>query len=183
MSFLCEHLMVPGEIAVMATDTVYGVVARAVDAEAVARLYRLKHREGKPGTLIAGSVEQLVALGIEQSQLDAVSQFWPDAVSVIVDCGPELSYLHQGIGSLAVRIPNNDRLAEILAQTGPLLTSSANQPGEPPARTIDEARHYFGEQVSWYENDGYVDGPPSTVIKVINNQVSIVRQGVVTIAS
>lgn len=169
MSFLYEHLMVPGEIAVMATDTVYGVVARAVDAEAVARLYQLKHREGKPGTLIAGSVEQLVALGIEQSQLDAVSRFWPDAISVIVACGPELSYLHQGIGSLAVRIPNNDRLAEILAQTGPLLTSSANQVNRQPERLMKHvtilASKYHGTKMTAMSMDHHQRSSKSSIIK------------------
>lgn len=178
---LAQHLQTPGEIAVIPTDTVYGVVARAADPEAVARLYALKHREGKPGTLVAANIDQLVELGMKRRYLTAVSQFWPGAVSVITPCGPELAYIHQGIGSLAVRIPDDAWLQELLLQTGPLLTSSANQPGQPPATTAVEAQAYFGDDVSWYEDGGTVNREPSTVVRVIDDALEVVRHGAVAI--
>ena len=179
MTSLFEHLQTPGAIAVTPTDTVYGVVARAADPQAVANLYHLKRREGKPGTLVAASIEQLVELGLKRKYLVAVESLWPDALSVIIPCGPELEYLHQGVGSLAVRIPANERFRVLLQRTGPLLTSSANQPGEPPATTIEEAKAYFGDDVAWYEDGGAVEGAPSTVIRVSDDAIEVVRQGVV----
>lgn len=181
MSSLAAHLITPGEIAIIPTDTVYGVVARAADADAVARLYQLKRREKKPGTIVAASIGQLVELGVKRRYLTAVEQFWPGAVSVIIPCGEELHYIHQGVGSLAFRIPNDQRMIDLLEQTGPLVTSSANQPGEPPATTIDEAKAYFGDQVQWYEDGGRVAGEPSTVIRIIDDAVEVVRQGAVVI--
>ena len=179
MTTLAEHLQTPGEIAIIPTDTVYGVVARAADPKAVAHLYRLKSRETKPGTLVAASVDQLVTLGVERRYLTGVERFWPGAVSVIIPCGQELGYLHQGINSLAIRIPDDPWLLELLAQTGPLLTSSANQPGEPPATTIAEALAYFGDQVDWYQDGGIVNREPSTVIKIVDNTIEVVRPGAV----
>lgn len=179
MMDLAEHLKHPGEIAVIPTDTVYGVVARAADPEAVARLYQLKHREAKPGTLVAASIEQLVELGVKRRYLVAVEQFWPGAVSVIIPCGENLHYIHQGVGSLAFRIPGDTWLQSLLEQTGPLLTSSANQPGEPPATTISEAKAYFGDQVDWYEDGGVVNREPSTVIRIIDDAIEVVRMGAV----
>jgi len=176
---LAEYLCIKGNIAIIPTDTVYGVVARAGDLLAVARLYELKRREGKPGTLVAANVEQLVAIGIERQNLKTVEKFWPGAVSVIIPCGQSLEYLHQGANSLAIRIPNNVWLLELLEQTGPLLTSSANQPGEPPATTIDEAKAYFGEQVKWYEDGGVVNREPSTVVKVVDDTIEVIRKGAV----
>ena len=180
MTSLAVHLQTNAEIAIIPTDTVYGVAARVGDPEAVARLYKLKHRDKKPGTLIAASIEQLVALGIKKEQLDVVKKFWPGAVSVIMPVGENLFYIHQGVGSLAVRIPNDKWLLELLKNTGPLLTSSANQPGEPPATTIDQARAYFGNQVSWYEDGGIVNRKPSTVIKVMGSTIEVIRPGAVT---
>ncbi|MDB5162315.1 MAG: hypothetical protein JWM52_823 [Candidatus Saccharibacteria bacterium] len=181
MNALSSFLNIPGKIAVIPTDTVYGVVARARDPEAVAALYALKHREHKPGTLVTASLDQLVELGFKRRYLTAVEQFWPGAVSVITQCGPELEYIHQGIGSLAVRIPNDPWLQSLLKETGPLVTSSANQPGEPPATTIAEAKAYFGENVEWYEDGGVVNREPSTVIRVIDDAIEIVRAGAVAI--
>lgn len=181
MTSLSEHLQTPGEIAIIPTDTVYGVVARAADPDAVARLYKLKHREAKPGTIVAASIDQLVELGVKRRYLTAVEQFWPGAISVITPVGEELGYIHQGVGSLAFRIPDDPWLLELLQQTGPLLTSSANQPGEPPATTVEEAKNYFGNDVEWYEDGGSVNREPSTVIRVIDDAIEIVRLGAVKI--
>ena len=178
---IAEYLHKDGAIAVIPTDTVYGVTARAHDKQAVQTLYALKHREGKPGTLVAASIDQLVELGLKRRYLTAVEEFWPGAVSVVIPCGPELEYLHQGTLSLAVRIPKNVWLQELLMQTGPLLTSSANQPGEPPAVTIEEAKAYFGDQVQWYEDGGTVRGEPSTVIRIVDDAIEVLRQGAVDI--
>lgn len=177
MTPLARHLHQPGQIAIIPTDTVYGVAARAADPRAVANLYKLKQREGKPGTLVAANIEQLVALGIEQHHIEPARRYWPGPVSVVTPCGDTLHYIHQGIGSLAVRLPSDPWLRELLDQTGPLLTSSANQPGEPPATTIEEARAYFGDQVDWYEDRGYIHSDPSTVIRIQNGTIEILRQG------
>lgn len=176
---LAEHLHKQGEIAVIPTDTVYGVVARAADRKAVARLYTLKHREGKPGTLVAANINQLIAIGIERHHLITPGELWPGAVSVIIPCDQNLFYLHQGTNSLAVRIPDDSRLLKLLQRTGPLLTSSANQPGEPPATIITEAKAYFGDQVDWYEDAGFINRAPSTVIKIVDNTIQVMRLGAV----
>jgi L-threonylcarbamoyladenylate synthase len=178
MTSLAQYLLQPGAIAVIPTDTVYGLVARAADETAVKRLYTTKNRQGKPGTLIAANIDQLVDLGFKRRYLTAVEQFWPGAVSVIIPC-PELEYLHQGLGSLAVRIPDDPWLQKVLLEVGPLQTSSANAPGDPPATTVEEAREYFGDAVAWYEDGGVVNREPSTVIQVIDDAIEIVRQGAV----
>src|SRR3954466_5723351 len=118
-----QNLSRPGAVGVIPTDTVYGVVARAADSAAVARLYDLKKRGAKPGTLVAANIKQLEELGLKHRYLKAVEQFWPGAVSVIIPAAdPKLSYLHQGKMSLAVRLPDDQTLQILLEQTGPLLT-------------------------------------------------------------
>lgn len=182
MQDVSEVLQRPGAIAVIPTDTVYGVVARATDQAAVARLYELKHRHHKPGTLIAANIDQLVALGIPRRYLTAVEQFWPGAVSVVIPCGPELDYLELGQHSLAIRIPDQPELLDLLIKTGPLLTSSANMPGEPTANTIAEARNYFGDNVDMYQDGGDFSGhAPSTVIRVVDDAIEVLREGAVKI--
>lgn len=175
-------LPAPGVVGVMPTDTVYGLAAQATDQAAVARLYRLKSREHKPGTLIAGSVEQLEALGLKRRYLKAVEQYWPGQISVVIPCGPELEWLHQGKLSLAVRIPADPSLNELLLKTGPLLTSSANNPGQPTAVTMQAARNVFADAVDFYVDGGDLsDRQSSTIIRVIDDTIEVIRQGAVTI--
>ncbi|HVX57708.1 MAG TPA: L-threonylcarbamoyladenylate synthase [Candidatus Saccharimonadales bacterium] len=178
-----QQLQRPGAIGVMPTDTVYGVVARATDFEAVGRLYALKKRDDKPGTLIAADLEQLEKLGLKHRYLKAVEQYWPGAVSVVIPAaGPALAYLHRGKMSLAVRLPEPPELRALLRQTGPLLTSSANQPGEPPATNIEQARAYFGDGVDFYTDGGDLSQrQPSTIIRIIDDAVEVLRPGAVPI--
>jgi tRNA threonylcarbamoyl adenosine modification protein (Sua5/YciO/YrdC/YwlC family) len=171
-----------GAVAVIPTDTVYGVVCSAANQAAVERLYQLKSRENKPGTLVAASIAQLVELGIPRRYLVAVEQYWPGAISIIIPMGLKLGYLHQGKGSLAIRIPGDESFQKLLAQSGPLMTSSANMPGEKPATTIDEAKQYFGDTVDCYVDGGDLSGrEPSTIIKIIDDAVEVVRHGAVHI--
>lgn len=180
-----EQLQKPGTIAVIPTDTVYGVAARATDEEAVSRLYKLKNREDKPGTIIAANLKQLEDLGLKHRYLKAVEGFWPGAVSVVIPASdPKLKYLHKGKMSLAVRIPKDKQLQNLLGQTGPILTSSANPPGKDPATTIDQARKYFGDRVDFYVDGGDLSSrQPSTVIRIIDDAIEVLREGAVKIDS
>lgn len=178
-----RELQKPGSVGVIPTDTLYGLVARAADQVAVERLYGLKNREGNPGTIIAASLKQLEDLGLKHRYLKAVEQYWPGAISVIIPASDSaLSYLHQGKMSLAVRIPDDKILQSLLAKIGPLLTSSANHPGEQPAQTIEEAKAYFDDEVNFYINGGDLSGrKPSTIIRIIDDAIEVMREGAVKI--
>ena len=171
-----------GAVGAMATDTIYGLVCSAASRTAVTRLYELKDRHGKPGTVIAANIEQLVGLGLKKRYLTAVETYWPNPISVIVPSEPALAYLDQGKGTLAVRLPKDVWLQKLLLQTGPLLTSSANQPGQPPATTIKEAKDYFGDKLDFYEDGGNLAAhQASTVIRVVDDAVVVLRQGAIKI--
>jgi L-threonylcarbamoyladenylate synthase len=178
-----DKLLKSGAVGIIPTDTLYGVVARAADRQAVERLYRVKSRENKPGTIIAASIDQLEELGIKRRYLTAVEQWWPGPLSVVIPCGEDLAYLHRGKRSLAVRIPaGRENLLKLLNDTGPLLTSSANHPGQAPAGTIAEAKAIFGNDVDFYEDGGDLsDHEPSTVVRIIDDAIEVLREGAVKI--
>ena len=169
-----------GAIGVLPTDTIYGVVAAASDEAAVAKLYQLKSRHAKPGTIIAASIDQLVELGIPRRYLKAVEQFWPGNISI--ETPHDIIYLHQGTGRQAFRVVTDGPVKDLLKKVGPLVTSSANQPGEPPAVTLQQAKKYFGDDVDFYVEGGNLsDRQPSTIIRVIDDAVQVVREGSVKI--
>lgn len=172
-----------GAVGVLPTDTVYGLVCLAKDKEAVSRLYKLKNRDKKPGTIVADNVDQLVDLGIKRAYLKAVEQFWPGAVSVVVPFSDtEGSYLRLGKPDIAVRLPKNKDLQMLLSKTGALLTTSANATGEEPAKSVQEAEVYFGADVDFYVDGGKLkDQKPSTIIKMIDDAIEVVREGAVNI--
>lgn len=169
-----------GSVGVLPTDTVYGLVCRAVDESAVARLYRLKSRDSKPGTVIAAGVEQLIELGIPARYLRPLDHFWPNPLSIVVPSEPALRYLDLGKMSLAVRIPSDKKLQTLLKKTGPLLTTSANHPGQPVADSLEVAKDYFGDQVDFYVDGGDLSNrPASTIIQVIDDEIVVLREGAI----
>ncbi|HKX24475.1 MAG TPA: L-threonylcarbamoyladenylate synthase [Candidatus Saccharimonadales bacterium] len=177
------HILLRGGVGVMPTDTVYGLVALASNAEAVDRIHELKHREGKPGTVIAASAEQLLSLNLSSRDIMAAAPLWPSALSIILK--PEadtLPHLHQGLGDFPVRIPADDRLNALLLLTGPLATSSANTAGQAPANTAHEAWKIFGDMVDFYVDGGDLSGRlPSTVARVTDHGIEVLRQGAFTV--
>ena len=175
------RLLKDGAVGVLPTDTIYGLVCRAADESAVARLYATKKRDQKPGTLIAASVEQLVDLGLKARYLKPVEHYWPNPISIIIP-NHELAYIHLGKGGIATRIPANKEVRALLQKTGPLLTTSANHPGEPEAHTMHAAQKYFKDDIDFYVDGGDLSGrAASTVMRVVDDAVEVLRQGSVKI--
>ncbi len=177
-------LLMGGQVGVIPTDTIYGLALRASDPEAVARLARLKEggEHYKPGTIIAASARQLIDLGVDEAIIRSVEHLWPNPLSLELPIGKKLAYLYQDGPHRAFRVVADPVLQLLLEKTGPLLTSSVNPHGQPQANTIDEARHYFGDRVDFYVDGGDLsDRPPSTVARVRDGRIEVLRQGAVTI--
>ena len=174
-----HKLLINGAVGVLLTDTVYGLVACATNAEAVARLYTLKNRHQKPGTLIAANIDQLVDLGIKRAYLKAVEQFWPGPVTIVVPTSnQDFAYLRQDSTSIAVRVSADENLNKLIIACGPLLTSSANTPGNVPAVTITEAQRYFGDQADFYVDGGAaVDRQLSAIVRMVDDALEVLRPG------
>ncbi|MCX6728709.1 MAG: L-threonylcarbamoyladenylate synthase [Candidatus Saccharibacteria bacterium] len=170
------RLIQNGGVGVLPTDTIYGIVTQVRNTDSVKRLYSLKSRENKPGTIIASSIQQIIDLGVDPSYVEKVRVFWPNPISIIIPVDDSLSHVHLGMKSLAFRVVSDPEIAKLLDKTGPLLTSSANEPGKPVASTIKEAAAYFGSQVDFYiDGDNLANSAASAVIMIDENGVKILR--------
>ena len=179
------ELLKSGAVGILPTDTVYGLVAPALHASSVERLYSLKQRERQPGTTIASSTEQLQAVGFQSDDLRRADRYWPNAISVEMTATDIHMYLKKGQDHMAARIPSDTVLVELLEKTGPLMTSSANTPKLPTSRTIGEAMNYFGDEIDFYVDAGDLgERPPSTIIGFdAQGSVVVYRQGAVDVAA
>ncbi len=167
------------EVGVIPTDTLYGLVGSAFSPAAVEKIYRLKKRDPKkPLIVLIGDWQDLEKFGVKISATDKkiLEKYWPGPTSIILPViGNDFEYLHRGTQTIAFRWPKDKRLLKILKKTGPLVAPSANPEGLPPATTIAEAKKYFGDQVSFCENGGTLTGLPSTLIKLENGKIEILR--------
>lgn len=148
-----------GGVAVIRTDTLYGLVARADDEAAVERVYKIKQRANhKPCIILIDTIESVSDWVNMEPWQDQYRQLWPGPISIIVPTikpgAPE--WLVRGGDTLALRQPDDLRLTSLLRSTGPLIAPSANPEGEPLARSIQEAKAYFGDEVDYYADGGSV---------------------------
>lgn len=174
-----------GGVGVIPTDTLYGLVGSAFNEKSVEKIYNLKNRDEKKSLIILiSSIEDLTKFGVELTEKakNFIKNFWPGKVSIIFKFNnKKFSYLDRMDGTLAFRLPKDDKLITILRETGPLVAPSANPEGMSPAKNIDEAKRYFGEEADFYIDGGYVDSEPSTLVKMDGDDIKILRKGAVDI--
>jgi L-threonylcarbamoyladenylate synthase len=172
-----------GGVVVIPTDTIYGLAVRASDKKAVSKVANLKQGgdDYRPGTIVAASTQQLIDLGVDEQVVRSVQHLWPNPLSIELPIGSKLSYLYQDGPHRAFRVVADLELQSLLQKTGPLLTSSVNYHGEPPANNVQEATHYFGDRVDLYVDTGELTNPPSTLAKVQNGHIQVIRQGAMVI--
>jgi len=177
-----------GEIGVLPTDTMYGLVGSALSKKVVERIYHVRERNPKkPFIILIDSVGRLADFGITLSGdsknplLRILKKLWPDKITVILPCkSKKFEYLHRGLNKLSFRIPDHARLRALLKKTGPLVAPSANPEGKPPAKTIKQAEDYFGAHINFYVDQRKLKDVPSTIIEIDDTgKVSLIREGAV----
>jgi L-threonylcarbamoyladenylate synthase len=160
---------------------VYGIACSAFSKTALLRMFEIKGRsENKPPVVLISNISELEKFSakITNKHIELINKYWPGPLTIIFDISLEFKYLDKGLG-LAIRLPNDQKIINILMETGALATSSANHAGESPAKNITEAQEYFHDQVDFYENGGNLDSLPSTLVRVKDDKIEIIREGVV----
>lgn len=162
------ELLRGGGVAVLRTDTLYGLVASADDEAAVERVYAIKGRDVNKSCIVL--LDDMRSAYGRGDELDSdAHRFHSDVpTSFLINGSAAPAWLLRENNDLAYRVPAYHALRRFLALTGPLIAPSANPQGQPPARTIAEAREYFGDAVDYYADGGEVpaDTPPSRLLRV-----------------
>ncbi len=170
-----------GGVGVLPTDTIYGIVSSALNRKTVERIYKLRRRNpGKPMIILIGSLGDLRLFGIRPGleMTRHLRKFWPGRVSIILPCkSKQFAYLHRGTKTLAFRLPKPVWLRKLLAKTGPLVAPSANWERGAPAKTIREAKKYFGKKVDFYVDGGRSLSSPSVLVRINHGVVEVIRGG------
>ncbi len=105
-------------------------------------------------------------------------------ISVVIPCmSDKYSYIHRGQNSIGFRLVAQQNeichsmyVHEILKKTGPIIATSANISGQPFARTIEQARIYFGDACDFYVKKVHsLHAQPSVVASLNDDALTIVR--------
>lgn len=177
-----------GELVAVPTETVYGLAARADDAEAVSRIYDAKGRpRHNPLIVHVGSLAAARALAARWP--DAAERLaralWPGPLTLVVERGDErLAAVSAGRSTIAVRVPAHPVFAALLARCGfALAAPSANRSqGVSPTRAEHVAAS-LGDRVGMILDGGPCEvGIESSVVDVTVSPPRLLRPGGVPVA-
>ena len=169
-----------GGVALLPTDTVYGLCASPLHPAAIAKIFALKNRpRAKNLPFLVADTAQISALGaVPHSQARALlsSRFIPGALSMVLPLKNAPDWLAER-QEIAVRIPNAPAFIALLRQTGPLLATSANASGqETPADVADILAQLTGTP-DIVVNDGPRLSAPSALINTQTTPLTVIRRG------
>jgi L-threonylcarbamoyladenylate synthase len=172
-----------GEPVVLPFDTVYGLVGNPSEP-AVQRLYALKGRhEQQPTALVAAEVEHLLDAFPELPEVALA--LLPGPVTLVVP-NPARRYpwlAGQNPAALGVRVPNLPAASgDIVRSVGAVVATSANLPGCPDPRQLDEVPEEIRLGAAAVVDGGPLPGTPSTVIDLTGPEPRVLREGALSSA-
>lgn len=178
-------LLRAGGVLACPTETQMGLLADALNPQAVARVVAMKRRPpGEPIALLLPDVAALarVSTGVGPASMALAEAHWPGPLTLLVTALPSLCPDLVLDGSVGVRVPGDSpALALVRAFGGPLTATSANLSGQPTARDGDEARAIFGAQLSGVVPGSCPGGPPSTIVDARGSAPRVLRAGAIAL--
>ena len=172
-----------GKLAVLPTDTVYGLVCAASHREPAADLYRLKGRAAiQPTAVVFAAVEVIADYlpELDRRVIAIVRALLPGPYTLVVpNPANRFAWLTEGRpGSIGLRVPVLSGVAAaVVERVGAVVATSANLPGGRDPRTLAEVPPEILAGVVAAVDGGELPGAPSTVIDVTGDEPVLIRAG------
>ena len=173
-----------GALAVIPTDTLYGLAVNPFDASSVGRLFAVKGRRPDQAVpLIASSREQVEQVfgALDGAGARLADAFWPGPLTLLLHAPDGLVAVAAGTGRVGVRVPALAVARALCAAAGmPLTATSANRSGQPATDNADVAADEWQATADILLDAGMTrGGQPSTVVDVTGPEPVLVRPGAI----
>lgn len=171
-----------GEIAILPTDTVYGLTGDATSLKAIKLANDIKKREkSQPLLILVSSIDMLkkYTKNISDLELEVINKYWPNKLTVLFEKNDLLSdELTASSPYVGVRMPDNKLLLDIMNKYNkPLLSTSANIHSKDVITKISLLEDEMRDGVSYIYDAGELSTTASTLIKIENGKIKILREG------
>jgi L-threonylcarbamoyladenylate synthase len=180
------ELIRQGGLVAFPTETVYGLGANALDADAVRRIFEAKRRPWASPLIVHVSDEAMArAVTAEWPAIarHVARQFWPGPLTMVLKKAPVVpDIVTANLDSVGVRMPSHPLALKLIRAAGvPVAAPSANQFSEISPTTAEHVAQSLGDRV-----DLILDGGPttvgieSTVISLHRDPPVVLRPGMIT---
>ncbi|ENN96370.1 Sua5/YciO/YrdC/YwlC family protein [Methanocaldococcus villosus KIN24-T80] len=178
LEFLKKEIL-NGKIIICGTDTLYGISANALDENAVKKIYKIKKRDyNKPISICLKDTNEIEKYAyVNDISKKIINNFLPGPLTIIL----KKKAIIPNIVSkeyIGIRIPDHEIIREL--SIVPLTTTSANVSGKKSPTCVEEIDDEIIKRVDYVVDVGKCKySKPSTVIKIINNKIELIREGVI----
>lgn len=180
------ELLREGEVVAFPTETVYGLGANGMDAEASVKIYEAKGRPSdNPLILHIAEFNQLesIAKDISEDAWKIMRAFWPGPMTIVLHKKEEVPMKTTGgLNTVAVRMPSHPVARELILQAGvPVAAPSANRSGRPSPTEAIHVMEDMNGRIPMILDGGRVGiGIESTIIDMTEEKPVILRPGFIT---
>ena len=169
-------------IAIVPTDTVYGIIGNALDEAVVHKVYEVKKRDySKPLILMVSGIDMLKRYveSINELELKLIEKYWPGKLSILFKKNDNISDLvTSGSEYVGIRYPDNKELIELMNKLDkPLISTSCNISSKEVITSIDMLEEDISKYVSYIYDGGVLSNESSTIVRVVNDKIEIIREG------
>lgn len=175
-----------GGLVAFPTETVYGLGADALNAEAVAKVYEAKGRPSDNPMIVhiarASDIGQLTPM-LSEDIVNLIDNFWPGPLTMVLKKKAGVpDRTTGGLDTVAVRMPDSEAALELIREADcPIAAPSANISGRPsPTRAGDVIADMNGRIDAVIQGDDCRVGIESTVLDMTGDTPVILRPGIIT---
>jgi L-threonylcarbamoyladenylate synthase len=181
------EVLVAGGLVAFPTETVYGLGADALNAEAVQRIFAVKGRPADNPLIVhvadRAAVEAL-AVALPKTAHLLMARCWPGPLTLVLPAAPQVPPVTRGgLTTVAIRMPAHPVALALLRAAGcPIAAPSANRSGRPSPTTAQHVLADLGEAVDLVLDGGPTPvGVESTVLDLTTSPPSLLRPGGVAV--
>jgi L-threonylcarbamoyladenylate synthase len=170
-----------GGLIVSPTETRYGLLTSASNAEAVTRLCRAKGRDfNRPVAVFVRDLDSLTDIArMTDMAAQLAASFLPGPLTLVLKAAVNWSSPLVVDGKIGIRISSSPIVAGLVERVGPLTATSANTSGAQEPLSIKDAEEQLGAAVDLYLDVGDLGGPVSTVVDCSGGLCDILRAGAI----
>jgi len=175
-----SKVIIDGGIVVFPTDTVYGIGCDPYNKKSVDRIYQIKGRiKTKPFPILAYSMDAASEIvEFDKNSKKIADRFWPGPLTLILKLRDEKLKKSLNLKEkIAIRVPNNPCLLELLKNSKFLIGTSANRSGENPFTKSQDCDKKIREYDIFLDDGDIEGGVESTILEIDQGKPIIHREG------
>jgi L-threonylcarbamoyladenylate synthase len=161
-----EKILREGGVAIVPTDTVYGIVCDGLNEQAKERIFEIKGRPADKSLIgFVNTIEKAKEFTeIPPEKITFLKEKWPGKTTFIIKAKRDVSHITSETGTMAFRIPNHSFLLRLVKKFDVLASTSANISGENAPCCVEEIPDKLKEKVDIVIDGGITQGTPSSII-------------------